>query len=64
MGVWVTWLMFRTSGRARLIIAKIKPLLYRRKHYYFCLPISSNFNERVHIIYLTGRGRGRGKHKN
>ena len=26
MGVWVTWLMFRTSERARLIIDKIKPL--------------------------------------
>ena len=24
---------------------------YRRKRYYFCFPISSNFNERVHIYY-------------
>ena len=26
MGVWVTWLIFRTSERARLIDAKIVPL--------------------------------------
>ena len=28
MEVWVTWLMFRTSQRARIIDAKIKPLLF------------------------------------
>ena len=41
MGVWVTWLMFRTSERARLIIAKIKPLSSKTLLFF---SLTKNFN--------------------
>ena len=56
MGVWVTWLMFRTSESARLIIAKIKPLSSKTLLILFLFSNILNFNERVLKRYIANVG--------